>query len=157
VMMSETALNCWPVDECTLPSENFLQLQADYVVSAYVRSWGLNLLGSIWFTLEDSGWQQSGLHTGKISRPAYDAYVFMTQELKDATIGSPITQYTGLRGYQFTTSTRSIWVLWSPDGLTAQTIPLPNNVSQIYNKYGQVEPITNPLTILHPTYLEFLY
>jgi hypothetical protein len=157
VMMTETALTCWPVDECNPPNNTFLQLQADYVVSAYVRSWSLNLMGAIWYTLEDSGWQQTGLHSGQTSRPAYDAYVFMTNELMGATIGSQITQFPGLSGYQFTTPTKRIWVLWAPDEMTAQTISLPGNVSQIYNLFGGNEPVADQITILHPTYIEFLY
>jgi hypothetical protein len=157
IMMTETALNCWTTSECDPPSDTFLQLQADYVVSAYVRSWGLNLLGAVWFTLEDSYWQQSGLHSRQISRPAYYALVFMTNELKNATIGPQITQFPGLRGYQFTTSTKRIWVVWAPDGKTSQTISLPDNASQVYDLFGNPVPVTSSITILHPTYIEFLY
>ena len=151
VMMTETALCC---SGCTTASDTFLQLQADYVVSAYVRSWGLNLLGALWYTLEDSYWQQTGLHYKGESRPGYDALVFLTHELENATIGSQITQYPGLRGYQFTTSTKRIWVLWAPDGKTGQTISLPGNVSQIYDQFGGNVPISDPITILHPVYIE---
>jgi hypothetical protein len=157
LMMTETALNCWPTDECYPPNDTFLQLQADYVVSAYVRSWSLSLTGAIWYTLEDSGWQQTGLHTGQTSRPAYNAYVFMTNELKGATIGQALTQFAGLKGYQFTTPTKRIWVLWAPDGMTSQTITLPGNVSLIYDLYGNSIPVAVPITVLHPIYIEFLY
>ena len=60
ILITEVAFKCKTTDECgDPPSDNFLQLQADYVVHAYVRSWGLNLKGAIWYTLEDSGWEQS--------------------------------------------------------------------------------------------------
>jgi hypothetical protein len=79
-MVNEIAFKCQTAGECDdPPSDNFLQLQADYVVHAYVRSWGLGLTGAIWYTLEDSGWQQTGLFTGIANRPAYDALVFMTR------------------------------------------------------------------------------
>jgi hypothetical protein len=154
IMMTETALCCSSPIECATASDTFLQLQADYVVSAYVRSWGLNLLGALWYTLEDSGWQQSGLHYRGISRPGYYALVFLTHELENATIGPQITQYPGLRGYQFTTSTTRIWVLWAPDGKTNQTISLPANVSQIYDQFGGNVTFSDPITVLHPIYVE---
>jgi len=141
---------------CPTPPALFLELQADYVVHTFVRSWGLNMWGSIWYTLEDSGWNQTGLFTGSIGRPGYNAYVFMTTELKDAIIGSAITQYTGLRGYSFTAPGKTIWVLWSPNGITGINITLPANISAIYDKYGaSISQRTGTMTITHPTYIEF--
>jgi hypothetical protein len=156
IMMTEVAFKCQTANQCgDPPSENFLQLQADYVVHAYVRSWGLNLKGAIWYTLEDSGWEQTGLFDGTTARPAYNALVFMSNELKDATIGAPLTQFAGLRGYEFTIVNKRIWVLWAPDGVTGKSIPLPANVTNIYDKYGASITPTNPITIVHPTYFEF--
>jgi hypothetical protein len=157
IMMTEIALICTPPLECDSPSVKFLELQADFVVQTYVRSWGLNLWGTTWYTLEDSQWRQTGLFSGGTARPAYNSFVFMTNELKDATIGSPITQFNGLRGYEFTNVTKRIWVLWAPNGITGIQISLPTNVYKIYDKYGNlITPIPNSITITHPTYIEFL-
>lgn len=158
IMMTEVGLQCKVTNECGSPPSNaFLQLQADYVVHTYVRSWGLNLRGTIWYTLEDSNWNQTGMFTGSVPRPAYNAFLFMSNELKDANIGSPITQYSGLRGYEFTNATKRIWVLWAPNGITGKLITLPGNVYKIYDKYGaSITPITTSITITHPTYIEFL-
>jgi len=156
IMMTEVGLQCKVPNPCVTPSPAFLQLQADYVVQTYVRSWGLNLWGSIWYTLEDSNWNQTGLFTGSVSRPAYDAFVFMTNELKDMTIGSPLTQYSGLRGYEFIGYSKRVWVLWSPNGITGIQITLPVGVTKIYDKYGSpTTPIIGKITITHPTYIEF--
>jgi hypothetical protein len=113
------------------------------------------LWGAIWYTLEDSGWRQTGMFTGTTPRPAYDALVFMTNELKNANVGAPITQFSGLKGYEFTNATKRIWILWSPNGITEKSIPLPAGVNNIYNKYGVSITPTNPITIIHPTYFEF--
>jgi hypothetical protein len=157
ILMTEIALICAQVDECSTPSNKFLELQADYVVQVYVRSWGLSLWGVSWYTLEDSIWKQTGLFTGRTQRPAYDALVFMTNELKGAIIGAPITQFNGLRGYEFTNPTKRIWVLWSPNGITGVSISLPANVNKIYDKYGNpTTTIPSSIIITHPTYIEFL-
>jgi len=156
ILTTEVAFKCKTANECgEPPSENFLQLQADFVVHAYVRSWGLNLKGAIWYTLEGPGWEQTGLFDGTTARPAYNALVFMSTELKDATIRAPLTQFAGLRGYEFTVVNTRIWVLWAPDGVTGKSIPLPANVTNIYDKYGASITPTNPITIVHPTYFEF--
>jgi hypothetical protein len=157
IFMTEIGLICAQTGECDPPSNSFLELQADFIVQAYLRSWGLNLRGAIWYTLEDSGWRQTGLFTGSTARPAYNAFVFMTNELKDANIGAPITQFSGLRGYEFTNVTKRIWVLWAPNGISGVQISLPTNVNKMYDKYGNsITPIPSSITITHPTYIEFL-
>ena len=155
--MTEIGLICGQPGECDPPSNSFLELQADFIVQTYLRSWGLNLWGAIWYTLEDSQWRQTGMFTGSAPRPAYNAFVFMTTELKDAIIGPAITQFSGLRGYEFTNVTKRIWVLWSPNGITGKQITLPANVYKIYDKYGAPISITgSSVNIIHPTYIEFL-
>jgi hypothetical protein len=157
IIMTEIGLICGQTGECDPPSSSFLELQADFIVQTYLRSWGLNLWGAIWYTLEDSQWRQTGMFTGSTPRPAYNAFVFMTTELKDANIGPAITQFSGLRGYEFTNATKRIWVLWSPNGVTGKQITLPTNVYKIYDKYGfQTTIIPSSINIIHPTYIEFL-
>jgi hypothetical protein len=155
ILMSEVSLLCSGVD-CTTPSPHFLDLQADFVVSANVRSWGLGLLGSVWYMLEESSWRQSGLFIGATPKPGYHALVFMTDELKDAVAGPAITQYEGLRGYEFTLPAKRVWVLWAPDGVNGKQITLPPGVTAIYDKFGNsITPIDTPLWVVHPTYIEF--
>jgi len=156
ILMTEVAFKCQTDNECgNPPSNNFLQLQADFVVQAYVRSWGLNLKGAIWYKLDGTDWYQTGLFDGTTARPAYNALVFMSTELKEATIGAQLIQFTGLRGYEFIVANKRVWVLWSPDGVTGKSISLPANVTMIYDKYGTPITPTNPITIVHPTYFEF--
>ena len=157
IMMTEIGLICGQAGQCDPPSNNFLQLQADFVVQTYVRSWGLNLWGATWYTLEDSGWRQTGMFTGSVQRPAYDALVFMSNELKDMNIGSQLTLPSGLRGYEFTNATKRVWVLWAPNGITGVQITLPGNVNKIYDKYGNPTAIIpSSIIVTHPTYIEFL-
>ncbi len=64
IIMTEIGLICGQTGECDPPSNSFLELQADFIVQTYLRSWGLNLWGAIWYTLEDSQWRQTGMFTG---------------------------------------------------------------------------------------------
>jgi hypothetical protein len=157
IMMTEIGLICGQPGECEPPSAKFLDLQADFVVQVYVRSWGLNLWGTTWYTLEDSQWRQTGMFTGTTQRPAYNALTFLTNELKDMNIGAAITQYSGLRGYEFMGATKRVWVLWSPNGITGIQITLPPQVYKIYDKFGNATTtIPSSIIITHPTYIEFL-
>jgi hypothetical protein len=80
-----------------------------------------------------------------------------SNELKDATIGAQLTRFTGLRGYEFTTPNKRIWVLWSPDGVTGRSISVPTDANKIYDKYGNpTTTIPGSIIVTHPTYLEFL-
>jgi hypothetical protein len=153
IMLTEVSLqNC---RDCEVTS-HFLDLQADFVVSMFIRSWGKGLLGSIWYTLEDTDWRQTGLfYLSFEPKPGYDALVFMTKELNDARIGPQITQYPGLQGYQFALTSKDVWVLWSPDGVTGKQINVPVGVNKIFDKFGvPIEPIPSQITITHPTYFE---
>lgn len=155
ILMSEVAILCSGTD-CEAPSPNFLDLQADFVVSAFARAWGTGLLGGVWYTLEDSAWRQSGLFLESTPRPGYDALAFMSKKLQGATLSATLTAYDGLRGYEFHLPAKRVWILWSPDGVNGKQITLPDSVVAIYDKFGNPIPLTqNPLLIVHPTYLEF--
>jgi len=155
ILVTETSLSCNGVD-CATYSDHFYDLQADFVVSSYARTWGLGLLGSIWYSLEDNGWRESSLFDGSTPKPGYYALRFMSELLAEAKVGGAITEYSGLRGYQFQLPTKKIWILWSPDGVTARQVALPTGTTKIYDKFGNlIEPMPNPVTIIHPTYFEF--
>jgi hypothetical protein len=155
LIMTEDAFVCDDVD-CSPPSQQFLTLQADFVVSSYLRAWGNGLIGAIWYTLEESGWQESGLFTGSTPKPGYTALVFMTNELSDAKLGSEIFDYPGLKGYSFDLPTKKVKVLWSPDGVTKQTINMPTGVTNIYDLQGvPIDSSPPQIDVIHPTYFEF--
>lgn len=56
---------------CNPPGPAFYEAQADYVVWLYVRNWAEGLLGTMWYTLDGPGWQESALLDGgqQLSRP----------------------------------------------------------------------------------------
>ena len=80
----------------------------------------------------------------------------MTEKLRGAWFSAAITQYAGLRGYEFRSGGKRIWLLWSPDSVNPQTISAPAGLTRMYDKYGiEITPLPNPITIQHPVYLEF--
>ncbi len=127
IFMTEVSLSCKEEEVfCTTEQALFWDLQADFVVSSNLRSWGEGLIGTIWYTLEESYWRGTGLHinTGA-PKPGYYALQFMSTELKDATVKAKISDYPGLRGYKFELTTKNVWVLWTPDGVYRRYHPAP--------------------------------
>jgi hypothetical protein len=151
IMLTEASLLC-PIEqaECNPIGDAFKDAQADYVVRLFTRSWGANLLGTIWYTMDTPGWRNSGL----IGRPAYVTYQFLSSKLRGSTLVRPLTQYTGVTGYEFWGDGRYTWVLWATDN-TSHSISLPANFLRAYDKYGnQITPTGNQITVNGAVILE---
>jgi len=160
IMHTEGSLICPEGNgaDCNPPSAAFFQAQADYVVWLYVRNWVAGLKGTIWYQFNGPGWRNGGLlDENQDPRPAYYALDFLTQELKGATYVAPIAhpQFPPLVGYEFKTSTKKIWVLWSPDAGT-YAIQLPGGVLHVLDKYGaDITPAGSDINVKSPIYVEF--
>jgi hypothetical protein len=155
LMITEASLVCptWS-SECNPVSNGFLEAQADYVTWLYLRGWAENIMGVVWYTLEDSDWQSSGLFSSNVPKPAYYAYQFSATELEDATMVGPLSQYPGLMGYEFRAPGKRIWVLWSPSR-TNSVITLPGGILNVFDKYGVPStPIPSQITVNSPVYIE---
>ena len=161
LMMTEAGLRCpwyWVGNtSCDPPGDDFFERQADYVIWLYVRNWNTDTINTVWFTLNHIDWQYVELlYWHDIPKPAYYAYRFLAQELKGAEFVREINQYPDLRAYEFLSSEKYIWVLWAPDQID-HTITLPDNVIQIYDKYGNVlTPTENQITVDSPIYIEII-
>jgi hypothetical protein len=142
LILTEAALLC-PEGEvgCEPESDAFRDAQATYVAMLYTRTWNVNLLGTVWFTLEGPGWRNSALtYLNGSPKPSYYAYQFLATELRGASLVRSLDgQYAGLNGYEFSNVLKKIWVLWASDQ-TDHLITLPANVIQVYDKFGS--PIT---------------
>jgi hypothetical protein len=65
-----------------------------------------------------------------------------------------LTNYDRLEAYEFTSDEKTVWVLWSPDEVDIQ-IDLPENLSAVYDKYGQeITPDTSQITVNSPVFFE---
>jgi hypothetical protein len=113
LMNTESALIC---GECSNDS-TFETTKAYYVAQAYGAAIAQRLHANLWFSL--LGWNNSGLLNSDLSPlPAYTAFEFGRNELRDAAYVRKITPFAGVKGYEYNRGDRYIWVLWSLDGNT---------------------------------------
>ncbi len=140
---------------CNPPGPAFYEAQADYVVWLYVRNWAEGLLGTVWYTLDGPGWQESALlDGGQQPKPAYRALHLLTQELSGAVFRRPVAELAGLKGYEFAVPTGRVWVIWSPDQ-APHPVTLPGGTLRVLDKYGQeVSPAGGVILVSSPVYLE---
>ncbi len=155
LMLTEVALLCSESTQgCNPAGDEFKELQGDYVYWAYLRGWAENLSGVFWFTLEDSGWRSSGLKQGGAPNPAYYAYQYLALTLDGAKLVGPVTQYSGVLGYEFQLPDKRLWILWADDH-TDHRITLPAGVSGLRDKYGNALGLSSQATVNHPLIIEF--
>ena len=142
--------------DCNPPDNAFYEAQADYVVWLYIRNWANGIKATIWYQFEGPGWRYSGLLDDVQSpKPAYNALVFLTQELGTATYKGRVMENTAVAGYEFTTGPKMIWVLWSPDE-KPHIVALPSTATKAFDKYGNEITLTgNQITVDSPRYVEF--
>lgn len=160
IIHTEGALLCPKRDaqNCNPPGPAFYEAQADYVVWLFVRNWAERLVGTVWYEFEGPGWQESGLlDSNQQPKPAYRALSFLTEELASASYQQPVIRYPDLKGYEFTTPTKRVWVLWAPDG-QPHSINLPTGALRVLDKYGQkVTPVKGTVSVSSPVYVELTH
>jgi len=137
------------------PGADFFEAQADYVVWLFVRDWANGIWGTSWFQLEGPGWRYNSLlDVDGNPKPSYDSLQFMTNELGRAVYSQQINWYPNIRIYEFKTSSKRIWVMWSPDD-QYHPIDLPAGVIKVFDKFGNlVNPDSNQITVKSPFYVE---
>jgi len=149
---TEAALLC---DSCkgtyNTISEN---TKASYVVQEFAVAIAGNLRASIWFSV--LGWRNSNLLKANLTPlPAYTALQFARNELGNATWSRDITEYTGVKGFEFKRSNRRIWVVWSLDGAT-HSLNLPGAPLAAWSDLGSsISPAASMDIDLNPVYLEW--
>jgi hypothetical protein len=150
LLNTESALLC---DSCS-NDPAFETTKAYYVAQAYAAAIAQGLQANVWYSV--LGWQNSGLLNPDLSpRLAYTAFQFTRSELRDATWVRDITEYTGVKGYEFQRGDRRIWVLWSLDG-NAHSIILSSAPPAAWDALGNsVPPAASMNVSLNPLYLEW--
>jgi hypothetical protein len=140
LLLTEAALLCGNCTEKLLPG--YLQAQAAYVPRLYLRSVGLGMAATLWYTLDGPGWRQAGLLDGdQQPRPAYQALSTMTSLVGDARYLHPLNDLPGIEGYAFATASGAeVWALWSRDGATLD-LRVPPNFSQAVDYLGSPLPV----------------
>lgn len=157
LMNTENALLCsggGSGPDC--PTTEFSDTKAYYLVQAFTTARAEGFIANIWYDLY--GWRGSGLMDPNNNQPlpAYLALSFNIQELEGSAFWGELTNYPGVRGYEFHSSEKVIWVVWSADGET-HTVKLPELPGAIFDYAGTSVPVTQDLPItLTPMYIEWL-
>jgi hypothetical protein len=150
LMNTESAILC---DSCS-DDTTYETTKAYYIAQSYAAAIAQGLRANVWYSA--LGWRNSGLLNPDLSpRPAYMALQFSRSELRDANWVRDITEYAGVKGYEFQRGDRRIWVLWSLDGNT-HLIDLPGVPLAAWDALGNsVTPATSMNVDLNPLYLEW--
>jgi hypothetical protein len=150
LMNTESAILC---DACS-NDPAFEATKASYVAQAYAAGIAEGLRANIWYSV--LGWRNSNLLNADLSpRPAYTALQFSRSELRNALWVRDVSEYTGVKGYEFQRGDRRVWVVWSLDGNT-QTVSLPGVPLAAWDVLGNsVSPAASMDIDLNPRYLEW--
>ncbi|HAF49161.1 MAG TPA: hypothetical protein DCL08_07995 [Anaerolineaceae bacterium] len=134
----------------------FEATKADYLVWLYSRNIARGIDGTIWYHMDNYGWNKSGLLDGtNTPLPAYDAYAVLTTALDGAVYLRDINDLgAGVLGFEFKKDNR-LWVLFSEDD-TQKTIPEPDWVNSIYDLFGNtIVPLEGMISFDRPIYIDF--
>lgn len=125
-----------------------------YVAQAYATALKAGVTASIWYSLE--GWRQTGLiDSNNQPNQAYSAYQFASQQLVGKRFVREVTDYPGVRAYEFSEPGSRLWMLWSLDGAD-HPITLPSVPPHLYSVTGAPLTATQSITVtLEPWYLEW--
>ncbi len=141
------------------PDSDYEQTKASYIVQVYAAALSKHLLANVWFSV--FGWRNSGLLNDDLSpRPAYMAYQFSRQELRDANFLDEISSgdlggEIGVKGYKFDRGDRKVWVLWSMDG-GIHTVTFVSTPLAAWDMLGTgITPASIMEVDLEPLYLEW--
>jgi hypothetical protein len=151
---SESAILCIQADGC-IPDSVFEITKAYYVTQAYAAGIAEGLQANIWYSV--FGWNNSGLLNGKdlSPYPAYTAFKFVISELRNVAYIRQITEYQGVKGYEFLRADKRIWVLWSLSD-SAHQISLPDGLLTAWDALGNSVSLSDASNItVKPLYLEW--
>jgi len=138
LMNTETALR-----SCiTPPDATFEETKAYYVAELFASSIAVEMRSTVWYAVK-VGWCQVNLLNPDLSpKPAYHAYHYARQTLRDAKYIGDISEYNGVRGYRFNRGDRQVWILWSFLD-SPQWVALPGTPKEAYDVYGNFVSIAN--------------
>ncbi len=140
---------------CTPPSDQFIQTQASYTVSLFVRNWAAGISGTFWYDFEGPGWRNgSMLDNLQKPKPDYVAMSFLLRELKGALYHKEVLYYDNVKIYEFRLPEKRVWVLWPTDDNRHAIIP-PGEILNIYDEYGNpLTPVGSVINLTGPVYFE---
>jgi hypothetical protein len=150
LLNTENALIC---DICA-GNDTFEMTKAYYLTQVYGGAIAAGLKANIWYNIFD--WRGSGLLNPDLSpRPAYTAFQFARHELGGAVYRRELSNYQGVKGYEYRRDSRLVWLVWSLNG-ESHTISLLETPLAVYDALGNSKAPTAELSIdLTPIFIEF--
>jgi hypothetical protein len=127
---------------------------SSYLVRAYVLEIADGLPTVIWFSV--GGWRGSGLLDSSLKPlPAYNAFKVACAKLGETVFMRAVTEFSGVKGYEFFNKGRHLWVLWSMTA-TDSMLTLGTTPAAVYDIYGNAMPVSTSLDVgMMPVYVEF--
>ena len=136
-------------------TEAFQKSKANYVPQAHAAAKAEGLLANIWYSMR--GWRGSGLvrNNGNFL-PAYEASQFAVEQFEDVDFVSEVSDYPGIKGYEFERGDGYFWVVWALDD-ERHSVTLPDPPSAVYDAVGNELEAEDTITItLEPLYIEWI-
>ena len=163
VMASDNALLCG--SDGTEPvclTREYEETKAYYVVQTFTTALAEGGIANIWYALRVN-WRGSGLLDNDGNPlPAYHAYGEARNRLMEATFTRELFEYGNVKGYEFHSPDRNIWVMWSQvEGADLSVLPtsvaLPTVPDAVYDVYGNPAYFngTNLTVNAMPLYIEW--
>jgi hypothetical protein len=154
---TETALVC-TLPECSVANSGvrtqYETTKAYYVAVDYASAKANGLAARIWYDI-DGGWRFTGLLDHSKPLPAYYAFKTASAELGYASYVQDVTQFPGIKGYEFSRGKHVIWFLWSIDG-NAHTVSLPSAPLLALDSLGTSVTPDQTMTVgINPQYFEW--
>jgi hypothetical protein len=135
VLLSEAGLLCFRSDPSCEPN-GFRDAQANYAVRLYTRSAANGVFGTLWYTLNGPGFQESGLlDRQQQPRPAYTTIAFLSKLIGGAQYSGDLSQGE-VEGYAFIEGTTTYHIYWTNSAATVE-LPLPEGANMIYTYRGE--------------------
>ena len=151
---TETSLICLGTIYTTC-NDTFENTKAAFIAVDYVSAIVNKINVRIWYDVFGA-WRYSGLlYDINTPRPAYYAFKTASSELGYATYIRELTQFPGVKGYEFTRGSRTIWFLWA-NSLNTNPVSFNRAPANVYDTQGQpLTPSTNMTVDKSPRYFEW--
>jgi hypothetical protein len=114
LFLNEISLMCIEAsDYCAPPTEDFYEMQGNYLVRTIARGFSEGIAGYIWFTLNGPGWRHTGLlDENNEPKLVYAAYkVLIAQLIKARYIGA-VDYGAGVEAYAFKRGAEIVDIVW---------------------------------------------
>jgi hypothetical protein len=158
LLNTETAVYCgtnMQQADCEyMNSDQYPDIKNIFIAQSYASALAEGFKANLWYSV--LGYRSSALLDAQLApTPAYQVYNFSSKMLTYATFIRAITEYSGVKGYEFLRGSKTTWIVWAPVNPT-QSITLPSTPSAIYDMFGNTLVGSASIPVdKHPVYIEW--